>query len=233
MTQTGTQLKSRMLIQCLEQFELCNGPIITTNSSIQGYDFDSTIFTTRKIPCLLEILDFETKTVTHGLGCYYGYGHVLTALHVIKDAANSEILCIFSTEHNELIYKACFTKSCNTDPERDQAFIKLLGNTTPLGHGLHDEIGHINTNENVHFYTKTPDGNFQKLEGKIVHPNTSLQAQMCSDEFVMSVAGKPGDSGSPVYNAKDELIGIYQGLFTCDGRPGYGSKVSPQFLPWI
>lgn len=137
-------------------------------------------------------------------------------------------MSIFYTEKstNALIYKACFTKSCNTDLNRDQAFIKLFGDTTPLEPGLQNHIGNINDTDKGYFYTSTHDGNFQKQEGKIVC------SKQCTDAFLISVAGKPGDSGSPVYNAKDKMIGIYRGVMT-ESKYGIGSAISQQFLPWV
>ncbi|MCI4374256.1 hypothetical protein PGIGA_G00004400 [Pangasianodon gigas] len=231
----ATWNENSIIQKCLKFFELTNGPIIYKNGEVHEYVPNMELTITKETLCIILIIDYPKNRITNGLGCYYGYGHVLTALHVIEDVYNSEMLIFFSTGDTLLIYKSVFTKSCNTNVDQDQGFIKLLGNTSPLGDGLQNQIGKMNENENVYFYTSTPDGNFQKQEGKILRPNLNMKAQMCTEAFVISVAGKPGDSGSPVYNAKGELIGLYQGSFTCPGIPEYGhcSGISSRFLPWV
>lgn len=216
--------------KCLYELKSTNGPVVYESGEIRKYDTSMRQEIRREIPCEIIIADCniaDIKKITHGCGCYYGYGHVLTALHVFEGLEKFEILVAFPNEKQTLIYKAEFTKSCNTDTDRDQAFIKLLGDTSPLGDGLENQIAKASENESVYFYTLEPDGNFQKQEGKILHPNSNMTEQMITDEFITSVAGIPGDSGSPVYNTKHELIGIYRGIFTC-----CCSRIFPQ-LPWV
>lgn len=66
----------------LEKFKYSNGPIVYRNNSIEEYDAQFMI--TEKQPCFIEVI--TSKLITRGLGCYFGYGYVLTALHVIEDA---------------------------------------------------------------------------------------------------------------------------------------------------
>lgn len=84
--------------------------------------------------------------ILNGLGCYYGYGYVLTALHVVKDPrlGKSKILIVFPTEDFTLVYKADFNQFCNTDTKQDLAFVTLIDNTHPFGDGLHNQIAKIN-----------------------------------------------------------------------------------------
>ncbi|MCJ8728407.1 hypothetical protein PDJAM_G00004160 [Pangasius djambal] len=219
--------------KCLDRLESTNGPVVYKSGEIQEYDPSMDLVIPKERPCKIEIRNYTKKSITDGLGCYFGYGHVLTALHVIKNTGlgKCKILIAFTTGEIMLVYKAVFTKYCNIDTDRDLAFIKLLGNTSPLGDGL--QIGKASETESVYFYSVAPDGNFLKREGKICHPNLNMKAQMCTDEFIVSVAGKPGDSGSPVYNTKGELIGIYRGIFTHpECEYGRCSGISPQFIPW-
>ncbi|XP_053088887.1 uncharacterized protein LOC113534207 [Pangasianodon hypophthalmus] len=222
--------------KCLDRLESTNGPVVYKSGEIQEHGPSMGLVFPKQRPCKLIINTDTGKFIPNGLGCYYGYGHVLTALHVIKDTGleKCEILIAFTTGEIMLVYKAVFTKSCNSDTDRDLAFIKLLGDTSPLGDGLQNQIGKVNETESVYFYSSGPDGNFLKQEGKICRPNLNMKAQMCTEEFIISVAGKPGDSGSPVYNTKGELIGIYRGIFTHpECEYGRCTKISPQFLPWI
>lgn len=191
-------------------FESTNGPVVRqSKKKYQAFVPSMQLVIPMKIPCKIFICNKNTLKL-NGLGCYYGSDKVLTALHVVEDLEKSQIFVIFTCGKIELIYKATFN---NKYPDRDLAFIKLLDGTNLLG--LENDIGETEeTNEVVYFYSLDSDGNFQKKEGQICRPNPSMRAQMCTGEFVMSAVGKPGDSGSPVYNDKDELIGIYRGAFT-------------------
>lgn len=134
----------------------------------------------REIPC--EIIITDGEEIIRGRGCYYSCGHVLTAFHVVEGLENFEILRAFPNGKRTLIYKAEFTKSCNTDSHRDQTCIKLLGDTSLLGDGLQNQIAKANKNESVYFYTQTPDGKFKKQKSKIIEETLY--------EFIISVAGK-------------------------------------------
>ncbi|XP_053091770.1 uncharacterized protein LOC117595685 [Pangasianodon hypophthalmus] len=222
--------------KCLDRLESTNGPVVYKSGEIQEYGPSMGLVFPKERPCKIEIRNYTEKSITDGLGCYYGYGHVLTALHVIKDTGpgKCKILIAFTTGEIMLVYKADFTESFNIGTDRDLAFIKLLGDTSPLGDGLQNQIGKVSETESVDIYPLGPDGNFLKKKGKICYPNLSMKAQMYTEEFIISVAGKPGDSGSPVYNTKGELIGIYRGIFTHpECEYGRCSKISPQFLLWI
>lgn len=196
---------------------------------------DPVVVIPKEMLCIIEIINCNNQKV-NGLGCYYGYGYVLTALHVIEKAGPGEhkIGVTFTSGKSTVFYNAVYNQSCNFDKDKDQAFIKLLSDTRLLCDGLQNQIGKVG--ETVYFYTLTNNGNFKQLEGKICRPTKDMKAEMCTEEYVISVAGKFGDSGSPVYNANNELIGIYRGSFTCINSPeveyGRFTKISPHFIPW-
>lgn len=207
----------------LSKRQFASSPVVYRNHNISQYSSDLELRIKMKTPCFLN------AGTSWGLGHYLGNGYVVTAFHVVCNyASDTDILCIFPAESMFLIYSACFTQSCNVDRVRDQAFIRLLGDTTPLGDGIQSKISEIDEGEKIYFYTSTQEKKFQKQEGEIL----SLSG---TDMFIMSVVGQPGDSGSAVYNAKGEVIGIYLGSFkgakVPENRFGICSKISPQFLP--
>lgn len=224
--------------KCLDRLKSTNGPITCPISEeIKVHEPNIDLVTER--PCIIRIRNNTKKSITEGLGCYYGYGCVLMALHVIERAGQGDcdFLVAFTFRELMLVYKAEINESFKFYKDKDQAFIKLLGDTRPLGDGLQNGVGKVSGNGIVYFYTLEPDGNFQKREGKICRPNRNMKAKMSTDECVMSVAGKAGDSGSPVYNAEDELIGIYTGSFSnlssIQHEYGRFTKIPPQSFPWI
>ncbi|XP_046702591.1 uncharacterized protein LOC124384085 [Silurus meridionalis] len=228
------------LEQCFNILKSTNGPVFYENRELKNYDASKKLLIPKETQCIIEIRNYKQKSIKNGCGCYYGYGHVLTALHVVEDANpyHSNMLAIFKTEEVVLVYKAKFEDSCNRDKAKDQAFIKLYGDTTPLGEGLHNQVGKTNKN-GVFFRTVDADGNFRKREGQICRPNSNIRKQMCPGEFIMNVAGEAGDSGSPVFNTTTgELIGVYRGVFTSHEKNnkkthfGRYTEISPNFSPW-
>ncbi|KAF4087549.1 hypothetical protein AMELA_G00071810, partial [Ameiurus melas] len=118
--------------KCFNELKSTNGPVVYKSGEIKKYDpnMKQVDREARDSPCGIIIIDGEK--ITNGLGCYYGCGRVLTALHVVENARleKADILIAFPNGKHALIYKAEFTNSCNTDTDRDQAFIKLLGDTS-------------------------------------------------------------------------------------------------------
>lgn len=185
----------------------------------------------KEIPCIILIYN-RPGSVTSGLGCFYGNGHVLTALHVLEDHNGSEIYVIFTTSAGYLVFKCEFTKNCNTYPDRDQAFLKLLGNTKPLGAGLQNQRGHDYKQGFVYFFILTESGKFQKQECRIKQPNSDMKRRMIPSEFITSKAGRPGDSGSPVF-CNGKWIGVYFGSFHNESATfGRCSEMCPVINPW-
>ncbi|XP_060727113.1 uncharacterized protein LOC132846411 [Tachysurus vachellii] len=213
-------LRNELIEEYSEKLESTNGPVVYKNEEILEYNADMELVIPKETPCIIIILTHDKQYICNGLGCYYGCGCVLTALHVVKDP-HLGILIAFPTKDVKLIYTAEFTKFCNRDKARDLAFVKLLGNTSPLGDGLQNQIVKMDKNDSIYFYTRDPNCNFQKQVGKILHQFPS--------SFEMSVAGNPGDSGSPVFNAKHELVGIYQGV---KKKNGVACKTFPRLTPW-
>lgn len=190
-------------------FKSTNGPVVHQSRKYQTFVPSMQLVTPMKTPCKIFICTKNTLKL-NGLGCYYGNDKVLTALHVFEDLEKLKIFVYFTNGEIELIYKAILIIKY---PDRDLAVIELFGDTSRLG--LENHIAETaETGGGVYFYSLDSDGNFQKKEGQTCRPYSSMRAQMCTDEFVMSAVGKAGDSGSPVYNDKDELIGIYRGVFT-------------------
>ncbi|KAG7335554.1 hypothetical protein KOW79_000247 [Hemibagrus wyckioides] len=228
-------LREDIIEKCTDQLESTNGPVVYRNGEIVEYEDNMELLISQETPCIIITKFNEGNFSSHGLGCYYGNGNVLTALHVVKEPnlKTSKILIAFPTEDFILVYRADL-KFPNTDTKRDLAFVKLLGNTHPPGDGLQNKIAEVNKNDRIYFYTRAPNGNFQKQEGKICRPNSSMRQQMGENEFVTSVAGNEGDSGSPVFNDKHELIGIYVKVFTHHSGLEYGcfSEIS-NFLQWV
>ncbi|KAG7335555.1 hypothetical protein KOW79_000248 [Hemibagrus wyckioides] len=224
-------LKKDIIEKYTDQLESTNGPVVYKNGEVLEYKANMELLIQHKIPCVI-ITKFDAlkfvNFIPNGLGCYYGYGYVLTALHVVKPPrfGKSKILIAFPTEDFILVYKADFNQSCNTDADRDLAFVKLRGNTHPLGDGLHNQIANMNVNDNIYFHTRALNGNFQKQEGEVYKKMTK------PDMFAISVAGKPGDSGSPIFNSKHELVAIYRGGFQ-NSEFGHCSKIPQNFTPWV
>lgn len=208
--------RKKFIQKCLNELNSRDGPVVYKSGGIQKFDPSMTQEIRREIPCKISITD--GKQLKRGLGCYYGCGYVLTAFHVFKGLENCDIFVTFPNGKHTLIYKAKFPVSCNTD--RDLAYIALRGDCIPLGDGLQNQAGEANENESIYFYTQTPGGNVQKQKGKITVETYN--------NFLLSVAGEEGDSGSPVYKATGELIGIYGGLYEENG-PGVCRIINPHF----
>ncbi|KAF4087550.1 hypothetical protein AMELA_G00071820 [Ameiurus melas] len=130
--------------KCFYELKSTNGRVVYESGEIRKYDLSMKQVDreARDRPCGIIITDGEK--ITNGLGCYYGCGRVLTTLHVENTRLeNADVLIAFPNGKHALIYKAEFTNSCNTDTDRDQAFIKLLGDTSPLCDGLQNQISTV------------------------------------------------------------------------------------------
>lgn len=195
------------------------GPFIVKNRKVTQYNRDMKLELPPELPC--RIFNQNLGNIhQHGLGCYFGNSHVLTAYHVIKDTYRSKINVVFYTTDSFLIYSAEFNRFCRIYPKRDLGTIKLIGDTSPLGEGLFNRVSEVHKDNNVYFYTINDMDRFQKLEGKVIDPRRlTAQGDICT----VSVAGREGDSGSPVYS-NGRLVGVYCGILR-HTQQGYFSKL--------
>lgn len=223
------------LIPTNNQNKPIKGPLVYTGGEITEYYPKMNLNILKNSPCIIAIVPSVEKRaiigrflIQNGRGCYHGNSMVLTAFHVIEERyrdPSCRLLVLFSTGDATLFYTAnIHVKSCNVAEELDLAYIQLDGDITPLGEGLQNQIKEPEENEPIYFQTLDTEGNFYKREGETKPSN------LRSNKVAMSIIGENGESGSPVFNNKNKLIGIYEGI-SKDSKYGIISTIPPQFVP--
>lgn len=217
-----------MFIKVLESLKSKPGPTCVTYSEIIPHD---KVALTWNFTCFILIWsDNEQNWRSRGLGYYFGSGFIVTAYHVLENIDNCSIFVIFPTFGHHLIYLAHCEE---TNQNQDLAKIKLQGCIDPLQYiNVKNVKSQIDENENIYFFSLCPSGNYQKKKGKIMkrHPGIS---NMLENEYLISVAGNEGDSGSPVFSKYGELVGLFRAVSkSTNGLTEYGHilKIDKSFL---
>lgn len=217
-----------MFIKVLELLKSEPGPICVRNTEIISHD---KVALTWNFTCFILIWsDNEQNWRSRGLGYYFGSGFIVTAYHVLQKIDNCSIFVLFPTSDNYLIYLAHCEE---TNQNQDLVKIKLQGCIDPLKSMIVKNIKtQIYENKNIYFFSLSPSGNFQKRQGKIMKRHPGIR-NMLENEYLISVVGNKGDSGSPVFSNYGELVGLFRGVSKSpDGSTEYGHilKIDQSFV---
>lgn len=219
------------LVDSLKKLNSSSDPLVIENGEIMPCN--NSFLTNQKV-CYILVWssDIDKGWKSRGLGFYYGSGYVMTAKHVLENYCchkNDNIYILFPTFENTLIYKA--QKIFHEKPpillNYDIAFIGLQGRLDPL-QNVKVEIGSLCRNDVLHFDI-LESGCFVKKFCTFKKPNTNMMNQMSSKEFIISEAGKAGDSGTPIFSSSGKCVGLYFGAFnaTNSSKPlEYGRALS-------
>lgn len=214
---------NKTLDDSLKRLESISGPIVIQNGKIMS---NNNVKLKQQFPCYILLWPSDGKSeIRTGQGFYYGAQFIMTAKHVLKDLKKFKIFVLFPTYENCVIFKCC-----NTLPyfpnrffvNQDIALLQLQGCLDPL-QNIKLEIGELYKND-LHFYT-LKRGCFVKIRCCITKPNLNMENQMSANEFVISEAGKEGDSGSPVYSISGTCVGLYIGAFKEKNSPSEYGKI--------
>jgi len=207
--------RKETLIDCLKKLNSTSDPLVFENGEIMPYN---NRYLTNQIVCYIVVWssDIDKGCNSRGLGFYYGSGYVMTAKHVLENNQcheNDNIYILFPTSENILIYKAqkIFPENPNLLKNYDIAFIGLQGCLDPF-ENIKVEIGTLPVNDELHFYVLESGYLFPKY-CKIETPNTNMKNQMLPEEFIISKAGRAGDSGTPIFSSSGTCVGLYTGVF--------------------
>lgn len=162
---------------------------------------------------LCEIFVCSENEISKGLGCYLESGIVVTAYHVLENLDHYKIIVFVSN----LRYEAQCIK---TDESHDLVLIRLQRSFDFLPFKKIPFKKEIKINDTIYFFINGCGG-FQKKEGKITWMRGSgpnLKG-LLENDFLISVQGVEGDSGSPVFSECGQLIGIYRAAGQSIARP--------------
>ncbi|XP_050994582.1 uncharacterized protein LOC127182927 [Labeo rohita] len=209
---------NKTLDESLKRLESTSGPLVIKDGKIIT---NKDVKLTSKFPCYILLWPKDGKSdLKFGQGFYYGSNFIMTAKHVIKDYNNFNIYALFFPTYT-LLNMCLIFKCYNTLPNlynrhfknQDIAIIQLQGSSDLLQY-MQLEIGELNENEELYFY-KLECGCFVRQKCTILKsPHLYIREKMYDNEFVISKAGKEGDSGTPIFSSSGICVGLYFGVFT-------------------
>lgn len=209
----------------IKMFKSQPGPLLFTNGEIvrlAEITNRNEFRLTREAVCWIKLK--RGNTIKSCYGVYLGNDYILTALHTFEYACLYDIYVFFPTTDFVLIYEAKLPKGNHKFHDRDQCLVQLLGQTDVLGKGLDDRICAPVKNEDLYFYTIDSQGNLQMHKCKDVTHSSTMSEKSQRNEFVMSTAGQPGESGNPVFSLRSKkCVGIYRGI--TNSKNGCASKI--------
>lgn len=202
---------NKTLDDCFKKLESSSGPLFIENGKIITNQCEKLI---QQFPCYILLWPTDGKSgLKFGQGFYYGSNFIMTAKHVLKDHKKFNIYILFPT------YTGCLIFNCHNTylhnrifQNQDIALIQLKGPLDPL-QNIKLEIGELCENEELYFYT-LDRGCFVKKSCRIIKTNLNMREKMSANEFVISKAGKEGDSGTPIFSSSGICVGLYIGVFT-------------------
>lgn len=210
---------------CIQMFESQPGPLLFTNGKIvrQSEVPNWNEFSlTREPVCWIKLK--RGNTIRSCYGVYLGKDYILTALHTFEYACQYDVYVFFPTTDFVLIYEAELPEKHHMFHDRDQCLVQLLGQTDVLGKGLDDRICAPVENEDLCFYTVENQGNLQMHKCRDVTHSSSMSEKRQRNEFLLSTAGQPGESGNPIFSLRSKkCVGIYRGV--TKSMKGCASKI--------
>ncbi len=209
---------------CIEMLKSHPGPLLFRNGEIvrQSEIKNWKEYRLTREPVCLIILKGENKIKScHGV--YLGNNYTLTACHTFAYARLYDAYVFFPTTDFVLIYEAELPKEQHMFDDKDQCLVKLLGQTDVLGKGLRDRICAPGKYEDLYFYTFDSQGNLQMHTCKDITDSSGMNEKSQGNGLLMSTAGRPGESGNPVFSLRSKIcVAIYRGI--TNSKKGCASK---------
>lgn len=210
---------------CIEMLKSHPGPLLFRNGKIfrQSENVNWNEFRLRREPvCLIKLK--RENNIKSCYGVYLGNDYTLTACHTFEYACLYDAYVFFPTIDFVLIYEAELPKKQHMFHDKDQCLVKLLGQTDVLGKGLLDRICAPSKNKDLYFYTFNNQGDLQMHTCKDITHSSAMNEKNQRNEFLMSTAGQPGESGNPVFSLRSKkCVGIYKGI--TKSQKGCASKI--------
>lgn len=199
---------------CFEMLKLQPGPLLFKNGEISrlaDVQNKNEFRLANEAVCFIK-LKRENK-MRSCYGVYLGNDYTLTAYHTFEYARHYDIYVFFPTTDFVLIYEAKLPKTDHIYHDNDQCLVQLLGQTAVLGKGLDDRICVPCKNEDLYFYTIDSQGNHQMHKCKDITHFFGLSEKRQRNQFLMSTAGQPGESGNPIFSVRSKkCVGTYSGI---------------------
>ena len=145
----------------------------------------------------------------YATGFVVGDGLVMTAYHVVSGglSADKRRQLGFSVNDQlevEASVKGCVAKVLKIDPDADLALLGVCGSTRPHGTLSFQEA--LSEDEELLVIAR-PNGNKAVRRGGFKGPYVYRGKEYWSAK----IEGRDGFSGSPVYNEKGQLVGVFSG----------------------
>ncbi len=199
---------------CIEMLKSHPGPLLFRNGEIVRWSEITNwneFRLTRETVCLIKLK--RENNIKSCYGVYLGNDYTLTARHTFEYARLYDAYVFFPTTDFVLIYEAEHPKEQHMFHDKDQCLVKLLGQTDVLGKGLLDRICAPGKNEDLYFYTFDSQGNLQMHTCKDITDSSGMNEKSQRNKLLMSTAGRPGESGNPVFSLRSKkCVGIYTGI---------------------
>lgn len=196
-------MSSCQVEKCIELLQTQTGPLLFRNGQIirqsEVTDWNQ-LSLAREPVCLIKLK--REKTIKSCYGVYLGNDYILTALHTFQYACPYDAYVFFPTKSFVLIYEAKLVQERHMFSDKDQCLVKLLGQTDVFGKGLQDRFGTPDASDALYFYTFDVKGHLQTHTCKVDTGSSTRSQKSQRNEFLMSTAGKPGESGNPIFSLR-------------------------------
>ena len=145
----------------------------------------------------------------YATGFVVGDGLVMTAYHVVSGGLSADKRRQLGFSLNEQLeveasVKGCIAKVLKIDPEADLVLLGVCGSKKPSGTLAFQET--LSDDEQLLVIAR-PNGNKAVKRGGFKGPYTYHGREYWSAK----IEGRDGFSGSPVYNGRGELVGVFSG----------------------
>lgn len=224
---TVPRMSSSDVEACIEMLKSDPGPLLFRNGEISRLSVKNEFRLPREPVCLIKLKG--EKKIKSCYGVYLGNDYILTAGHTFEYLCPYDTYVFFPTTDSVLIYEAKLPKKHLMFHDKDQCLVKLLGQTDVLGKGLLDRICAPGKNEDLYFYTFDNQGDLQMHTCTDITHSSTMNEKRQRNEFLMSTAGQPGDSGTPIFSlTSKKCVGIYKGI--TNSEEGCASKIDYEQL---
>jgi S1-C subfamily serine protease len=147
----------------------------------------------------------------YATGFVVGDGLVMTAYHVVSGGLSAEKRRQLGFSVNEQLeveasVKGCIAKVLKIDPDADLALLGVCGSTKPHGTLAFQAQEALSQDEELLVIAR-PNGNKAVKRGGFKGPYIYRGKEYWSAK----IEGRDGFSGSPVYNEKGQLVGVFSG----------------------
>lgn len=156
----------------------------------------------------LEMLDGSVPNA-YATGFVVGDGLVMTAYHVVSGGLSPQKRTMLGFSRDEQLKVEAYVNGCEAtvikiDPEADLALLRVCGTKKQVGALAFQPAP--TPDEMLHVIAR-PNGGQSVRRGVFSGPYTYRGQQYLSAK----IEGRDGFSGSPVYNDRGELVGVFSG----------------------